>query len=323
MVKKQTKTTNKKDKMPKTKGKTPKKITNTKKSSSLKLTKINRDQTKPLPGIKILVVEPLRLIRDNKNTFLGLTAIYSALVFILIKGLGSAFDIVQTKRDLLDVVGGGGNSLKNSYSLFNYLLGSFNGQLGDVAGTYQLLFSIVFMLATIWLCRQLFTGQKPRIKDTFYKGMYPLIPFILVLVVISLQLIPVTIGSFLFSTVISQGLAITFFEKLLWFVLFGLTSLLSLYFVLSSIFALNIATLPDVSPIIALRSARELVRHRRIGIFARILLLPIAGFFLTGLIFIPLILIAPILVEPLFLVASCFGLIFATVYMYNFYRLLL
>lgn len=303
---------------------TPKKRTRKiAKHSTLKLTKKQHIKTKPLPGIKVLVKEPIKIIWQNKRPFIGLTAVYSILVFVLIKGLGSAFDIVQTKQEILDYAGGDGNDFQTSYSLFNYLLGSFNGQLGDVASTYQMFFSIIIILATIWLCRQLFNGEKPGVKDSFYKGMYPLIPFILVAVVMAIQLIPVTIGSFLFSTVISQELAVTFVEKLLWFIVFGLSGLISLYFLLSSIFALNIVTLPDVAPITALRSARELVLHRRIGIFARLLVLPIVSFLLAGLIFIPLILVAPVLVEPLFLVASCFGLVFMTTYLYNFYRLLL
>lgn len=259
----------------------------------------------------------------NKRLFFGMTIVYSLLIFVLTKGLGSAFDIVETKREVEESIGSDGQKLQTSYALFNYLLGSFNGQLGEAAGTYQLFLSIIVILATIWVCRQLFSGEKPGVRDAFYKGMYPLIPFIIVLVIMTIQLIPAFLGNFFLSTVLTQGLAVTLAEKFIWFLIFVSLSILSLYMIISSIFALNIVTLPDVRPLKALRSARELVLHRRIGIFARILFLAIAGFLITIVIFVPLIMFAPVLVEPLFLVASCFGLIFITIYMYNFYRLLL
>lgn len=278
---------------------------------------------KPLPGVRQLIKDPIVLMKNNKKLFFGLIVVYALLVFALTKGLGSAFDIVQTKQEFQSYLGEDGQSLQTSYALFSYLLGSFNGQLSDVAGTYQLFITVIVILATIWLCRQLFAGEKPAVRDMFYKGMYPLIPFILVLIVISLQLLPAVVGNFIFSTVLQQGLAISFLERFLWFLLLIATLLISLYMVLSSVFALNIVTLPDVRPMQALRSARDLVLHRRIGIFARILIVPIVGFVLAVAIFVPLIMVAPVLVEPLFLIATCFGLVFMTTYMYNFYRLLL
>jgi hypothetical protein len=47
-------------------------------------------------------------------------------------------------------------------------------------------------------------------KMGFYRGMYPLIPFIIVSVVIALQTIPASIGNFLFKTVVvDSGLQLT------------------------------------------------------------------------------------------------------------------
>lgn len=293
------------------------------KHRTLKLTRKKTIATKPLPGPKKLIVETFSLVFKNKKIFLGVTLIYTLLQFVFAKSLGAAFDVAQTKQELQDYLGESDQTLDTSYQLFNYLLGSFNGQVNEVAGTYQLLFTIVTILAVIWFCRQLLAGEKPRLRDGFYKGMYPIIPFVLVLVVISLQLLPALLGNFIFSTVISNGLAVSFLEKFLWFLLFIALLLFSLYMVLSSVFALNIVTLPDIQPLKALRSARELVLHRRIGIFARILVLPVVGFILAVVIFIPLIMFAVVVVEPLFLLFGSFGVVLMTVYMYNLYRQLL
>ena len=300
-----------------------KRVRSLSKHRSFKLSKKQVRLHKPLPKVRELVKEPINLIFNNKKLFIGLTLVYSALSFVFIKGLGSAFDLVSTKQQIEDYFGNNIKDLETSYVLFDHLLKSFNGSLGEVAGTYQLLFSIILILAVVWICRKLYASEKPKVKEAFYRGMYPIVPFILVLLVITVQLIPSAIGNFLLSTVLTNGLAVTLLEKGIWVLVFILLSVLSLYMITSSVFALTIVTLQDLTPMQALRSARDLVLHRRLGIFGRLLILPILGLLVLGIIFMPLVLVAPLLAEPLFLLASSFGLIFGTVYIYNFYRKLL
>ncbi len=293
------------------------------KHKSFRVSKKTVRSSKALPKVRDLIKSPVKMVLGNKKIFFGLTAVYALLSFVFIKGLGSTFDLVDTKNQLQDYFGSDVKDFETSYVLFDHLLKSFNGSLSEIAGTYQLFFSIILILAVVWICRKLFAGEKPKVKEAFYKGMYPIVPFILVILVITLQFIPLTIGNFLLSTVLTNGLTVTFIEKAIWFLIFVLLSTLSLYMVTSSIFALCIVTLQDLTPMQALRSARELVLHRRLGIFGRLIVLVILGMILLAIVFMPLVLIAPLLAEPLFLVASSFGLIFSTVYVYNFYRQLL
>jgi hypothetical protein len=166
-------------------------------------------------------------------------------------------------------------------------------------------------------------GEKIRIRDAFYRGMYPMVPFILILLVISLQLIPALVGSFLFGTVWEAGIAVTFIEKFMWVLVFLLLLALSLYMLCSSIFALYISTLPDMTPMRALRSARGLVRRRRISISLRIIALPLFLLLVSMLVVIPLILIASWSVEWAVLIIGGFSLIFTHSYLYMLYRSLL
>ncbi|HEX5798415.1 MAG TPA: hypothetical protein VFX79_03590, partial [Candidatus Saccharimonadales bacterium] len=177
--------------------------------------------------------------------------------------------------------------------------------------------------AIIWSIRQVLAGERIRFRQAFYEGMYPIIPFLLVLFVLGLQLIPATIGSFLLTTVISGGLAVTFVEQFIWWVLFGLLTLLSLYMLLSSIFALYIVTLPGMAPLKALRSARGLVLNRRVSIGLRLLGLPALGIFVYVAVLLPAIIAIPVLAVPIFALLSSFGLFFVHSYIYNLYRELL
>lgn len=291
--------------------------------STFKLTKKRIRQPQPLPGIFAVFKNTVRLVTGNKGPYLRLTLLYSALVFVFIKGFGTTFDIVATKNEIDEYLGSSDKSLETSYTLFSYLLGSVNSQASEAAGVYQLFLTIFVILASIWMARELTAGRKVKVKYAFYRGMYPLAPFILVLLVISIQLIPAAIGNLIFSIVIEQGLALTFVEKVLWFLLFASGLIISGYMVLSSIFALNVVSLAEVTPLQALRSARGLVLHRRLGILARMLVPPIVGLLLAAIVFIPILMFIPIAAEPLFLIASAFGLIFMTTYMYQLYRSLL
>jgi hypothetical protein len=153
--------------------------------------------------------------------------------------------------------------------------------------------------------------------------MYPAIPFVLIIFVIGLQLLPALAGSFLLSTALENAIAVTALEKFLWVVVFALLLLLSLYMVCSSIFALYISTLPDMTPMKALRSARGLVLHRRLSIAMRLVGLTIFLILLSMLIIIPLIIFASWSVVWAVLVLGGFSLMFFHVYLYKLYRQLL
>jgi K+-sensing histidine kinase KdpD len=157
----------------------------------------------------------------------------------------------------------------------------------------------------------------------FYRGMYPLIPFILVLIVMGLQLIPALIGNFLFTTVINGGLAVGFIEQAMWTLFFILTILLSLYMISSSSIALYIVTLPEMTPMIALRQARELVRYRRFSVLLRALALILVIFFLLFVIVLPVIFIAPSLAEWIFFLITVLAIPLVHGYMFSLYRELL
>jgi hypothetical protein len=144
-----------------------------------------------------------------------------------------------------------------------------------------------------------------------------------VLFVIGLQALPALLGNLLLSVVLSGGLAITILEKSFFWLLFILLTLLSLYMLVSSLFALYISTLPDMAPMKALRSARGLVLHRRLSVGLRLIGLPIVVMIGYGIILVPLIFILPFAVVPMFLLLNSFCLFFVNAYLYNLYRALL
>ena len=143
------------------------------------------------------------------------------------------------------------------------------------------------------------------------------------LLVIGLQLIPFLIGGFLYSAVISNGIAVDALENILSALVFLLLALASLYMVCSSVFALYVVTLPDMTPMKALRSARELVRYRRWTVLRKLLFLPITLLVIAAVIMLPIILVVTPIAEWTYFVLTMMALAVIHSYMYALYRELL
>jgi len=289
---------------------------------SFRLSKKRFRQSTPVPGTLAILKQTFKLVIRNKKLFAGMTVIYIVLAFIFIYGFGESFNISETKQKIQDVLGTD-QSLTTGVALFTYLVGSSGSGTGEGVAAYQFFLTIIISLATIWAARQLQAGETPRVRDTFYKGMYPLIPFIFVLLVIGLQLIPLLIGNLVYTTVVQNGLAVTAVEGLLWLLFFVLMALLSLYMLISSVFALYIVTLPNMTPLKSLRSARELVLHRRFSVSLRIVAMPLVFIVFGAIIFIPLLIFVTSLAQILFLLLTSLSLIVFHIYMYTLYRSLL
>jgi len=259
----------------------------------------------------------------HRALFIGITLVYGLLNLVLVQGLASSTNISSLKHELNQVFTGHLGSLASSLSIFVVLVGGAGNGSSQTAGAYQLFLGLITSLAVIWALRQVLAGGKLRIRDAYYRGMYPLVPFIVVLVIVGLQLIPLLIGSLLYGIVTTNGIAVYFVEKLLWVLLYAALALLSLYMLSSSLFALYIVTLPDMTPLKALRSARELVKMRRWTVLRKILGLPVILLVVAAIIMVPIIIWLTPLTQWVFFLLTMFALVAVHAYMYSLYRELL
>ncbi len=276
-----------------------------------------------LPSIFRIIRLTALTIWEHRGLFIGLTIVYGLLNLVLVQGLASHTDINALKSQLDKVSSGGLSSIFSGLSVFTVLLGSAGNGSSQTAGAYQLFLDLIVSLAIIWSLRQVMAGHNISVKDAYYRGMYPLIPFVLVLIVIGIQLIPLLIGSLLYSTVINNGIAIAFIEKFIFILIFAVLALTSLYLISSSLFALYIVTLPDMTPIKALKSARKLVRYRRWTVLRKILALPVILVIVAAIIMLPIILIITPVAQWVFFLLTMFALVAVHSYMYILYRELL
>ena len=281
-----------------------------------------RASYKKITGSFRLFSDSTSMLRQHWKVFGSIILIYFILSVVLIGVRGSNLDIGQLKDDM-DASFEGADQVGFDLALFGLLVGSSSSSSSESGNAYQPIVFLIISLATIWALRQLMAGKKIGLRDTLYKGMFPLVPVSVVVFVIGLQLLPITIGAFLFGATISNGVAVGTLEVAFWLAVIFLLALLSLYWICSSIFAFYIATLPNTRPMAALRSARNLVRFRRWTVMRRILFLPLGLLLAGALLTLPFIWVLPIAAPWAFLLLSMVGLVFAHTYLYSLYRELL
>lgn len=285
---------------------------------SFRLNKSIKYTGRVLPSSWQLLRQSVRTLWLYKKTLGGILLVYGLLQIILVQGI-LASDISEVKEVIDESINGPGATL----AVLTYMVGSFGQTANAESSVYQSMLFVVCSLAFIWALRQLAADKTLRIRDAFYKGMYPLVPFILVLLVIGLQTIPALIGAWLYSTIIVNGIAVLLVEQLFWLAVFLLFLLASAYMICSSLFALYIVTLPDVAPMRALRSARELVRHRRLSIARKFLVLGVILFLVVAGIMVPVIMVVAALAPIAFYMLSVAIVGFLHTYVYTIYRELL
>ncbi|HKU18651.1 MAG TPA: hypothetical protein VJP80_05240 [Candidatus Saccharimonadales bacterium] len=264
----------------------------------------------------------LGTLKRNWILFGGILLVYAVLEVALVQGVGSSSDLANIKQSLDGIFKGSFAHLSSGASLFLYLAGS-QGSTVAGGGAYQFILGLIVTLAIIWALREVWAGRKARIRESYYRGMHPLVPLVLVLVVILLQCIPLAVGAYLYSVVSTNGLAASAIEQVLWVLLFVGLAAVTLYMVCSSLFAVYIVCLPGMTPLQALRSARILAKRRRLLILRKLLFLPVAIVLIAAVLMIPIVLFATAAAPWLFFAFSIVLIGVGHSYMYALYRSLL
>ena len=258
-----------------------------------------------------------RLFQKHWKVLGGIMLVYLVLNIVFANGLSTVINNFSSVKDNLAA----SRNFSGALDGFGSLLGGSAGG-SESASVIQSVLVVLASLVIIWALRQLLAGKKFSVKEAYYGSMFPLIPFLLVILVIIIQLLPITLGAGLVALIVSalssSGLA-TFIMVLLFLPLFAW----SVYMLSSSIFALYIVTLPDMQPRQALRSAKKLVSFRRLKIIRRLLFLPIFILVVMAVVILPLILYVHILVVAVFYLLSILAFLFAHTYLYTLYRGLL
>jgi hypothetical protein len=282
---------------------------------------MNKTQKREPVSVVRVCKRSLEIVWQHKKTLGGILLLYGLLRVLFLQGFASG-----DFRSLHDILHEPSTTHLNNatvgFVLLAYLVGT--STTGNTADTSAYLFfvTVITSLAFIWALRHISTKHL-SIRDSFYKGMYPLVPFLLLLLLVGLQLLPLLVGGWLYGTVVSNTIAATWVEHILWLGVFGALAAVSFYFISVTTVALYIVTLPDMTPVTALRAARTLVRTRRLFVVRSIAVLLVLVTIIMCAVMLPVILLAAIVAPFVFYVISTllFGL--TLTYLYSVYKELL
>lgn len=282
---------------------------------------------KPIPSAWFLWKDSIKFIRHHWKKVGLFLLIYMVLYVLFVRGLGSAIDFANVKQNLSEN-GSSANGLVRSLIFFSVLVSASSATNSDLAAAYQSIIFLVGSLAFIWLIRALHSknSKSVRVKDSFYQGMQPLVPFILVFVVLALEMIPLSIGTYLLSMALSSA-GISVLETGMFILLAALISLVSLYLLSGTWSALYIVTLPKAEPWASVKASNKLISVQRWYVMRRLLALAMFVLSTAALLVIPLLLVLPdgfeYIAEYGFYIYVLVAFSVAHTYLYKLYKSLL
>jgi len=290
-----------------------------------------------LPGYFAFTNYVRRTLSTHRKQFLIIALVYTALSGILV-GIASqdtytalTTTIQETSGDLLS--GSWGEIGKAGLLFVSAISGGASNNLSDVQQLYAGLIILMTWLTTVWLLRSILAGHKVKVRDGLYNASAPLLSTLIVSLVLIIQMLPIALSVIAYSAASSTGLiAAGGVEAMLFWIAAGLLMLLSLYWITSTFIALVVVTLPGMYPLVALRTAGDLVIGRRMRILLRMAWLGLSIAVSWVVIMIPVIMIdgwmkglwpaiewLPI-VPIVLLILSSGTVIWAASYIYLLYR---
>jgi hypothetical protein len=285
----------------------------TKKTNAAKLA------PKPVLSSWAILWQSAKLVLEHRRLLLGIIGVYG-LLSLIFQG-GGLFSV----NNLTNLGGSRPNQsiAQSAAHSFAAIVGAGTDASNGAASVLQFVLMIVVSLVLIWTLRHIYTGQAVKVKEAYYKGPGPFVPFLLVLIILAFQLLPLVLGSSLYQIMITNSIAVNGLERALSALVALALTVPTFYWLASSIFALYIVTLPDMTPITALRSAKELVQGRRLLVLRKLILLPFVLIGITTILLVPVIFFVPVLSAPLFFVTTTITFLVMHTYLYSLYRELL
>jgi hypothetical protein len=210
--------------------------------------------------------------------------------------------------------------------------GGLNGSLSESQQIFGIVIILMAWLTNVWLLRNILAGHKLKLRDGLYNSGAPILPMFLIALVLIIQLLPAALALIGYGAASTTGLLNSGVEAMLFWFAAGLLVLISLYFIVSTIFAMIIVTLPGMYPFKAIRIAGDLVLGKRVRILMRFIWLFVITLLVWAVIMIPIILfdgwikniypaISWLPIVPIFLlILSSLTVVWVSSYTYLLYR---
>jgi hypothetical protein len=289
-----------------------------------------------LPGYFAFMSYVRKTIWSNRRLF-GLLMVFYIMITIFMVGIASQ-DTYNTIKSTLDTTSG--SVLNNGFGeigkaglLFaTAITGGLSQSLSDIQQVYTGIIMLIVWLTSVWLLRNILAGHKVKLRDGLYNAGAPIVSTFVVMILLLVQLLPFALVLIGYNAASTSGLLVGGVESMLFWIAAGLMTMLSLYWITSTLFALIIVTLPGMYPFQAIKTAGDLVVGRRLRILFRFLWMLLSTVIAWAIIMIPIIMIDSWIkgmwsaiswvptIPALLLVLSALTIIWISSYVYLLYR---
>ena len=285
-------------------------------------------------------MKSFRVIFDNWRLFIPLILIM-VLASIILVGLMNEDVYVQFQKTIDETskdisMENIGTFTKSGLLLVSAIAtGGLTQGKTEVQQVFTVLIFLIVWLVTIYLLRHRLANQRIKLRDGLYNALSPLLSTLVVALIIFIELIPIMIVVITYSAAVRTDFLSTPFYALIYFIFAALLTILSVYLVSSSLVALVAVSAPGLYPLVAVRTASDLLAGRRIKFIIRIIYLAIIMVILWVIIMLPLIAL-DLWLKSIFdflagipfvslelLIMTCFTAVYCTTYIYLFYRRML
>ena len=273
-----------------------------------------------------LLLDSWRIFRNNLLVFSLLGLVFICLAYILFLSASPIVDLSQLQDELQLRYGDGfSGGLSTALAMLPDLF--------TVVGQYMLdalvLFAgahIVLSLALWWLIRRLVepgAKAKIRIRDALYFGPAQFVPFTLLAVLLSFQLLPFLIAADFAAQLRDNGILQTNWEQAGALAVVFFIGGLCFYWLIGGLFSLIVGSLPGTRPFEALRSSWQLAHRRRMAIAGRLFFMISLAVLGICLLCLPFLALIPRWAEYFFYLIALDFFILGHIYFYLLYSDLL
>ena len=284
-----------------------------------------------MPGVISFTREVNSKLWEDKKLFLRLFLVTTVVATLLV-GIVQQDQYVSTSEALQEygsaLASEGFDGVMQVGVLFaTVATGGLNTSLSEIQQIYLFSLYLLIWLATIWLLRHRMAGTTVLVRDGLYNAGAPIVATLLLISLAVIQLLPMALGIVAFSSASGSGLLHGGIETGLFAFVALLLSVLSLYWVSSTFFAVIIATIPGTYPMKAIRSAGQIVLGQRLRLMLRLLWLALILVIAWVVILLPAVLLDTWIGQPLLPIVmlsvqilTSFSVIFGSAYVYLLYR---
>ena len=283
---------------------------------------LSRKKTDFKSAAKILGAS-LRFFRQHIRYFSLLSLVFLVLAFLFFLSAEPVLDLKQLQTDLRLRYGDGWSAeVYTTLNLLPELINLLGRRIAQTLGLFIIL-NFLISLSLWWLIRNLQEfkeGVKIKVREAIYFGPAQVVPFIIVISILFIQLLPVLVAVDFSTQLRDNEILQSNWEQLVALLVLGGVFVLSFYWIIGGIFSPIIASLPGVKPLKAWQTSMHLTHRRRLPLALRLLFMVTLFIFASCLLILPFLWLLPQWADYLFYLIGLYFFMVGHIYCFLLYQ---